>query len=195
MAVKETYFTGEGIGDYIYLHSGTKFYIANPKSEDIHIEDVAHSLSRLIRYTGHIDRFYTVGEHSILCAKLAEELGCSVKMQMYCLLHDVSEFAVNDLNSIVKKYVTGYKELEQKIMDATWDFAGLEYPTKEEYDVIKVIDYTLLINEMRQLIGHKDYPNVPYIDIAVDFGEEKEIKEVKEEFISLYSKLHEKLLA
>lgn len=187
---KDTYFTGDGIGDYIYLYSGTKFYVNNPRSEDIRILDIAHSLSRIVRYTGHIERFYSVGEHSILCAELAKELGYDAKMQLYLLLHDACEgLGMNDVNSVTKKYLKNYKEMEQKIMDEVWKYAGLPNPTEEEYKVVKLIDHTLLINEMKFLFKHNDFPNVDYLDAIVQFGEEKNMNDVKVKFVHLFLEL------
>lgn len=55
--------------------SGIFIDLANPKPENINIQDIAWALSRLARFTGHssCDIPYTVGQHSIMVANHIEE--------------------------------------------------------------------------------------------------------------------------
>src|SRR5690242_1952599 len=56
---------------WIQTYSGVAFDLLAPTPEMISIVDIAHSLSRLCRYTGHvISANYSVAEHSILVASL-----------------------------------------------------------------------------------------------------------------------------
>lgn len=163
-----TTYEQERVGGYIGLYSGKRFYALDPKVEDITVDDVAHSLSNLCRFTGHSERFYSVGEHSIRCSELAEALGLSPKMQMYALFHDASESIVNDLARPVKQNVPQYKVIEDKIMKVIWELLDLEEPTEEEYEILKKIDNTLLINEMKTLTKHLSLPTVEHFDVYID---------------------------
>src|SRR5690348_15201022 len=61
-------------GNYILMYSGSRFWPLDPHPEDITIEDIAHSLSRQCRFTGHTKgQIYSVGNHSILCANEAHK--------------------------------------------------------------------------------------------------------------------------
>ena len=60
-------------------------------AEDICLEDIAHALSLLCRGGGHIKYFYSVGQHSLNCAREAKAKGWSARLQLICLLHDASE--------------------------------------------------------------------------------------------------------
>jgi hypothetical protein len=66
------------------------------------IEDIAHSLAMLPRFTGHTLRPYSVAEHSLHVADLAQRAGASATLQLAALLHDAHEAYTNDLSSPAK---------------------------------------------------------------------------------------------
>ena len=76
---------------YITTYTGRHFYPTHPNSDDIVIEDIAHALPLLCRGNGHVNKFWSVAEHCICCAKEAEARGLSERMVLACLLHDASE--------------------------------------------------------------------------------------------------------
>lgn len=183
----------ERVGDYIQVNSGRYFYVLDPRPEDITVQDIAHSLSNICRFTGHGDRFYCVGEHSILCARVARKLGYPTLQQLYCLLHDASESVMNDLAKPVKQNIPQYKEVEDAVMKVMWEVAGLPKPTAEDYKIVKTIDNTLLVNEMEQLMKRCDIPDVEHVKIFVDLSVGYNAGESKEPFLQLYYALMEEL--
>lgn len=180
----------ERVGDYIQVYTGRRFYALDPRAEDITVLDIAHSLANICRFTGHGDRFYCVGEHSILCARVARKLGYSTLTQLYCLLHDGSESVVNDLARPVKQNIPQYKEIEDGIMSVIWKVAGLPKPTEEDYRIVKIIDNTLLINEMEQLMKRCDIPtDIEYEKMFVDLSVGYNAGESKAPFLAIYDAL------
>lgn len=180
----------ERIGDYIQVNSGGRFYVLDPRAEDITINDIAHSLANLCRFTGHGDRFYSVGEHSILCARVARKLGYSTLQQLYCLMHDGSESVVNDLARPVKQNIPQYKEVEDRIMAIIWEVAKIPKPTEEDYKIVKLIDNTLLINEMEQLMKRNDVPtDIDYERMFVDMSVGYNAGQAKIPFLTMYVSL------
>lgn len=79
--------------------SGLVVDLANPKSEDFRISDIAWSLSREARFGGHTitETPYTVGQHSVQVAKLIET-ALSKKSPLYEAL---LEFCKDDLETIL----------------------------------------------------------------------------------------------
>lgn len=75
----------------IKAYIGIKFDPLEPNTDLIRIEDIAHALAMLCRANGHFKSFYSVGRHCINCAAEAAARGCSVRVQLGCLLHDGSE--------------------------------------------------------------------------------------------------------
>lgn len=107
---------------FIRTYSGKKFDYKNIKPSSIEIEDIAHSLSQLCRFTGHTKWFYPVAQHSVLVYKIARKLYPEdKKVQYLALMHEATEAYINDLCTPVK-YLdddTGlkYRELEDRICE------------------------------------------------------------------------------
>ena len=54
---------------YITTYTGKHFDPVNPDASLLCIEDIAHALSLLCRGNGHVQTFFSVGQHCIACAK------------------------------------------------------------------------------------------------------------------------------
>jgi uncharacterized protein len=98
-------------GDWMQTYSGGRFYPSDPKAEEIHLLDIAHSLSLLCRYGGHIDRFYSVGEHCVLMSQAVSPTNA-----LAALLHDATEAYVVDVPRPLKLILPDYRAIE----DAVW---------------------------------------------------------------------------
>src|SRR5271165_4859950 len=83
---------------WIQTYTGKKFFPMDPKPEDICIEDIAHSLSMICRFTGHSREFYSVAQHSVYVSEL-----CSEQWMLHGLLHDAEEAYTNDLARPIKR--------------------------------------------------------------------------------------------
>lgn len=87
------------------------------KPEDICIEDIAHHLSLICRYTGACPFHFSVAQHSLMVSKFmwATHNG-SVKAALAGLLHDGSEAYLNDIASPVKHdpRMAFYREAEDR---------------------------------------------------------------------------------
>jgi uncharacterized protein len=134
--------------DYPYMHSfwHHKFRIGWPLPEDVCIEDVAHSLSLLCRFTGHVKEFYSVGEHSVRVSYL-----CPPEHQLFGLLHDAGESYAGDLNRPLK-YSPGmetYRQYEKGAQRVVLERFGLPL---EEPKEVKAADDRLLVTEQRDLM-------------------------------------------
>lgn len=66
------------------------------------IEEIAHSLAQINRFTGHCRRPYSVAEHSLLVASIAAREGASPSAQLGALMHDAHEAFTGDVSSPVK---------------------------------------------------------------------------------------------
>lgn len=98
--------------NYIETYTGIKFNFLDPQPEQISIEDIAHSLSMQVRYTGHCNKFYSIAEHSLLVADLCPE------HELQALMHDASEAYLTDIASPIKPFLQNYKMMECKVMGA-----------------------------------------------------------------------------
>lgn len=86
-------------------YTGLRFNFTNPKPDQICIRDMARSLSMQVRYNGHLEKFYTIAEHSVRIAKAlrnASKPDSEVKMG---LLHDGEEAYTGDLPRPLKLFI------------------------------------------------------------------------------------------
>src|ERR1700693_75116 len=56
-------------GDWIQTFTGRQFWPLDPRPEEVCIEDIAHGLSNECRFAGQCRSFYSVAQHSVLCAR------------------------------------------------------------------------------------------------------------------------------
>lgn len=111
----------------IRTFTGIYFNVLEPTEAMINIEDIAHALSHLCRFNGHLPKFYSVGQHSYIVAGL-----CSPERQLEALLHDASEAYLCDVPKPVKPLLTNYKEIEDKLMALIAKKFGFQWPLSEE---------------------------------------------------------------
>lgn len=80
----------EPFGPFIQVYPARKFFPFDPRSEDVHIDSIAHGLSNICRYSGAGERTLSVAEHSVLIARwLVNRYGATTAL---CgLLHDAPE--------------------------------------------------------------------------------------------------------
>ena len=135
------------VDNYIETFTGIKFDFLNPKLDQIDIEDIAHSLSMQVRYTGHCSKFYSIAEHCLLVSYM-----CSDEFKLYGLLHDASEAYLTDVASPIKPFLQNYKMMECKVMNVITEKYGLGEFFPEE---VHLADMNALRLEITQLMSSK----------------------------------------
>lgn len=81
-------------------YSGRCVNLRDPDPAMIEITDIAKSLSRLCRYTGHPRFDYSVAQHSVHCVEYASKTGETDKqILLELLLHDAHEAYMGDITS------------------------------------------------------------------------------------------------
>ena len=103
--------------------SGRRLNILDPSPLDIEIDDIAHGLSRLVRWNGQTSSDYglTVAQHSILVEQIMH-LNSSKhinKWRLASLLHDAPEYVIGDMITPLKSALgTEYKAIDEKLQQA-----------------------------------------------------------------------------
>lgn len=171
---------------WIQTYSGKKFYPLEPNAEYIDIEDIAHSLSMLCRFTGHVQQFYSVGDHSINVS-----YACDPKYALYGLLHDASEAYLQDLPSPLKNSgeFENYKKYESVLQTMIYNKFGLFEP---EPPTVKKADMQMLATEARDLMGHIHPEWVQKIEPLSSKINPLDPKTAKEKFLKRFKELYEK---
>jgi hypothetical protein len=86
-----------GVGPTIMLRSGKWFDFCAPASSEFTIEDIAHGLANICRYSGQCSSFYSVAEHSILVSETAK--GFEFASQLYGIAEGWLAASADDLAS------------------------------------------------------------------------------------------------
>ena len=129
--------------------SGRFFDILKPEDYEFDIDEIATALSNICRYTGHVNKFYSVAEHSVLVSHLVPS-----RLALAGLLHDASEAFVGDVSSPLKKLLPEYKRIEERVQEAIADQVGLPYPFPQE---VHEADKRMYWNERQNVApGPKD---------------------------------------
>ena len=166
VAIKELYATRPELqgnirkdDSWIQTYTGKKFYPLNPRIEDIDIEDIAHALSMVCRYTGHCQKFFSVAEHSVLVSYLGDE--------KFGLLHDGSECYIADIASPIKRMpeFSFYRDIEKNLQTMIYRKFGLISP---EPDSLKKADLLMLSTEAYYLLNplHPEW-KIPYKPLPI----------------------------
>lgn len=134
---------------WIQTYTGRAFDLFDPEPEQICIEDIAHALSNICRYTGHSKWHYSVAQH---CVLMSERV--APEHALYALLHDAPEAYVNDLARPLKRSLVleGYVEVEERVTKTVFKALGFS-PTEEDLKAIAEADLRMLGTEWRQLFG------------------------------------------
>lgn len=138
---------------FIITHSGHGFVFEHPDPDNVLLEDIAHALSNICRYTGHTNSFYSVAEHSVRVSWMVERrFGREYALEG--LMHDASEAYVTDVNKPLKTLLgEPYKRLESIAMNVIATKFG--FPS-EKTAPVAYCDGALYLSERRDLFGeHK----------------------------------------
>lgn len=142
--------------DWIQTYTGRQFWPLEPRVEDIDILDIAHALSNLCRYGGHVEQFYSVAQHCVLVSRAVPQ-----KHALRGLLHDASEAYLIDVPRPIKRSegMEAYREAEKRLEATIYARYGL---SAEDPECIKTADNQLLRTEQRDLMkpapaAWKDY--------------------------------------
>jgi hypothetical protein len=152
--------------DWICTYTGRKFFPLDPDVTQIDIVDIAHALSLVPRYAGHIATFYSVAQHSVLVSNR-----CSPSEALWGLLHDASEAYIGDMPRPLKRTeaMAPYRDAEKNLQSVICKCFGLP---KTEPPSVKEIDNRILYTEAAQLFPrrHRDWRDhaEPYPDLEIN---------------------------
>jgi hypothetical protein len=131
-------------GDFMQTFTARQFWPLDARPDEVHIEDIAHSLSLQCRYAGHCRRFYSVAEHSVLIANWIWWHG-SAADALCGLLHDATEAYLVDMPRPVKRSMHEYRLHEA----ALWKVIAARYGLPEVMpDVVHEADNRIIADEL-----------------------------------------------
>jgi hypothetical protein len=137
------------LGSKIKVASGKYVDLLEPDPSTIDIETIAKSLSKICRFGGHCPEFYSVAEHCVLAAVLAQNDGLGKEALRAILLHDAAEAYINDMVKPLKMMMPAYMEVERRFEIAIGVRFGVDFGKWKE--LIKKYDCIMLKAEKKAL--------------------------------------------
>lgn len=176
------------INVHIITYSGNLFNPLEPKKCVINIEDIAHALSNMCRFSGHTKQFYSVAQHSVLVSNYVNPVN-----SFAALLHDASEAYIVDIPTPYKmtSMFSEYRNVEKVLMDEIYHRFHIE---NFDQDDINSADHRVFAAEVRDLMQYSAYD-----DWNIKSQPVKEVivpllpHEAEQLFINRFIKLREQL--
>lgn len=134
------------IGNTLRTASGVTFCIANPDPAMVNVFDIAHALSRICRFGGHVTvEHYSVAEHCLNCLSLARRNCESREVQLAVLMHDAAEAYIGDVIKPLKILMPEYGEIERRVERVIGQAFSIDFELHAE--AIRKYDHALLVAE------------------------------------------------
>lgn len=131
---------------FVRTISGKEVDFLNPRPEDFEIDDIAQSLSKLCRFVGQIDCFYSVGQHSVLVSHL-----CPPQLAQAGLMHDAVESITGDIVHPLKELLgVNMRRIEKRLERAMCQRFYIDF---EQLREVKYWDRLAFATENRDLRG------------------------------------------
>ena len=132
---------------WIQTYTGKKFCYDDIKNNVISIVDIAHALSQINRFTGHVKAPYSVAQHSV-----AVSYNVPPEDALWGLCHDMAEAYAGDVNKPLKnKLGDSYRDIEARIMKRICKEFGLKGTMPMS---VHIADMRMLLTEKRDLFDH-----------------------------------------
>jgi hypothetical protein len=130
-------------GPTILLSTGRYFSFEHPST--LTVQEVAHALSKLCRFTGQCRSFYSVAQHSVLVSRLVPP-----EFAWEALHHDDVEAVVGDMSSPLKRLIPAFKVIEHRCEKPI--LAGFGIDADAMSPSVKHADLVALRTEQRDLM-------------------------------------------
>ena len=172
-------------GNMIRTFSGKMINPLNPDSSQINLKDIAHALSNICRFTGHVRRFYSVAQHCVLVSS-----NCYLDNALAGLLHDASEAYLCDIASPVKHQpeFTSYRIAETRLQNMIYKkYLNFEGSVFIEPVEVKQMDWGVFLVERQHLFNVEpmeipaklEYTNKIFVALTPKEAEKAFINEFK----------------
>jgi 5'-deoxynucleotidase YfbR-like HD superfamily hydrolase len=149
--------------NWFQTYTGREFWPLNPEPCEIYIEDIAHPLSQICRFTGHTREFYSVAEHCVRVSYQVQRLYLKIDrsplrfergrtIALAALMHDASEAYIADVSRPVK-YSETFGPIYQAIEANLQSKINRRFDLPEHLPIVKQADDQLLATERRDLLA------------------------------------------
>jgi hypothetical protein len=170
------------------LHKDTKLFfgkgqIVDPfafTADELTAVDVARSLSRINRFTGHGSLPLSVAQHCVTLSYMVP-----ADLRRAALLHDIGEIFIGDVPAPIKRICPQLEAIEERILRRVSTVFRVPY---ERFLQLRPYDTRISHDEARSLFGEPD----PDVVIGEGFGIEvipNPAREAEEEWVTRFYEL------
>lgn len=176
--------------------TGRRFDFDNLTPGSVAIEDIAHALAHLNRFTGHAEFGYSVGQHSLAVAKYLRRSKEPAEIVLAGLMHDCHEAYFGDVATPLKKFLD-ISGPEKRIQAFVASELGLDEEALASR-AVKLADITSLVMERNVLLpldgddeGWQRYQALVTDDMLakMDRPRPQRASTVSKDFLEMYRKL------
>jgi hypothetical protein len=151
---------------WIQTYTGRQYWPLEPRASDVCVEDIAHHLGYICRFSGACTRFYSVAEHSthvscVVEAVLADRGEDNPAFVLRAHLHDAAEYVPpHDVARPVKYSgkCDGLRDIETANAMAIFRALGLPYCDREGNALVKEADDAMLLAEQEAIMRPSPAP-------------------------------------
>lgn len=134
---------------YLWLNNTQRISLFQPEESYMDIETIANALSHICRFTGQLNCFYSVAQHSVLVSHLVP-----IEFALTGLMHDATESFCTDLPKPIKQILPEYSVIEDRFWAPLADSYDLPRQLPE---CIHIADRIALITESRDMQNGDDW--------------------------------------
>lgn len=151
------------MANFMRTRSAIAFDFENPTEDMVNMLDIATALAYTTRFNGHTGTTYSVAEHSVLVSRK-----CSEGNRMIGLLHDVAEAYTGDIVTPLKKMLSGFSEIEDRIHSVICSKLEVNSVIPKE---VKEVDMRMFVTERLHFFPNspRDWSSKikPYTDVEI----------------------------
>lgn len=137
-------------GPWFVSLKGNRIFPLDLRPEEIDPEEIACALSKICRFGGQLESFYSVGQHSVLVAQEVPR-----HLAFVGLLHDATEAYRGDMVRPLKRALPEFQAIEDKIWLAITERFRLPYLLPPQ---VKEANTRMLMTEKRDLLIPAEWP-------------------------------------
>ena len=153
-----------------------------------HVKIISYPVGICIFFINIFPVFYSVGQHSLACAREALVRGEANQMALYCLLHDGAEAYMSDVTRPVKARLPEFVRAEDRLLALLFDTLVEARPTPAQWQTVTEIDNAMLSAEFLHFTGEVIPTNAPPLQRAPDWTQ-LPFDRVEQDFLHLYARL------
>ena len=137
-----------------------RYNIGSENATGVTAEDIANSLAKLNRFTGHSIVPYSVAQHSVVVSDLMFWERLPYRLCLYGLLHDIGEVITNDITWPIKEALRqlgagdALHLIENAAEVALFRVLGVPPMTPEIKSIVKRYDMIALATERRDVMPY-----------------------------------------